>query len=450
MAFNVKIENFGKLANHEIRIDRFTVFAGPNNSGKSFVSKLLYSIFEAMRANHAEKYLFASIERVEFDLRWQYWNKLFFNEDSREPELELEFEKLKSLVTQRPLGNLGELDATVSDLVAQTDSILELATRIKESRGEAEIGIQKITEFTKSLTGLKDELTQLDSKTIIDRGRAYELNRNFIRNFQVSRVSQLRSQKKQSFVVDVENIGIFEFSENKFKLNLRNGWSDQLRQYSSVIYLESPIYLKLMSALEYGNANSQHLFGRTRISGVPGYFYDLVDALRFEFTGDVVFPELLNKLTSKEIMGGRIAISDNGDMSFQENGSRFSLPVTATGIANLGMLALLIERKVLDENSFLFIDEPEAHLHPAWQVIMAETLFELSRLGVHVVIATHSVDILKWLEVHVKQLPDQEKHIALNQFPVTDTVAGDDFDIRLADIKQKLTKPFADLYLKGI
>ena len=59
------------------------------------------------------------------------------------------------------------------------------------------------------------------------------------------------------------------------------------------------------------------------------------------------------------------------------------------GIANLGILALLIERKVLDKGTFLFIDEPEAHLHPAWQVIMAETLFELAKGGVNVVIATH-------------------------------------------------------------
>jgi len=28
------------------------------------------------------------------------------------------------------------------------------------------------------------------------------------------------------------------------------------------------------------------------------------------------------------------------------------------GIANLGILALLIERKVLDEDAFIFIDEP--------------------------------------------------------------------------------------------
>ena len=104
-------------------------------------------------------------------------------------------------------------------------------------------------------------------------------------------------------------------------------------------------------------------------------------------------------------MGGKIAISKSGNLLFQENERSFSLHTTAMGVANLGILALLIERKVLDKDTLLFIDEPEAHLHPAWQVVMAEALFELARQGVNVVIATHSIDILKWLEVHVKKNP---------------------------------------------
>ena len=39
----------------------------------------------------------------------------------------------------------------------------------------------------------------------------------------------------------------------------------------------------------------------------------------------------------------------------------------------------------------------------AWQVEMAAFLFELARQGVNVVISTHSMTILKWLEVHVKE-----------------------------------------------
>ena len=64
MAFKVKITNIGKLADAEIHIGDFTVFAGPNNTGKSFVSKLLYSLFNAMNANHAETYLNNLLEPV--------------------------------------------------------------------------------------------------------------------------------------------------------------------------------------------------------------------------------------------------------------------------------------------------------------------------------------------------------------------------------------------------
>ena len=170
----------------------------------------------------------------------------------------------------------------------------------------------------------------------------------------------------------------------------------------------------------------------------------------------MAFPDVYDNLTSEEIIGGRIAISETGDLSFRENGRNFSLPVTATGIANLGILALLIERKVLDKGTFLFIDEPEAHLHPAWQVIMAESLFELSRRGVNIAIATHSVDILKWLEVRAKKKPEDKQLIALNHFSATgvnqdhEENAEDDFETRMAEIKRELTKPFSDLYMEGL
>ena len=54
--FQCKNKNLGKLANNEIDISNFTVLSG-SNSGKSFISKVLYSIIKALRANHAKAYL---------------------------------------------------------------------------------------------------------------------------------------------------------------------------------------------------------------------------------------------------------------------------------------------------------------------------------------------------------------------------------------------------------
>ena len=41
------IENFAKIANADIEINGITVIAGENNTGKSTVGKVLYSIYSA-------------------------------------------------------------------------------------------------------------------------------------------------------------------------------------------------------------------------------------------------------------------------------------------------------------------------------------------------------------------------------------------------------------------
>ena len=142
-------------------------------------------------------------------------------------------------------------------------------------------------------------------------------------------------------------------------------------------------------------------------------------------------------------------MSETGDLEFHEKDKSIPLSLVSAGVANMGMLALLIERGALDQRSFLFIDEPESNLHPAWQVEMAEFLFELARQGVHVVVSTHSMTILKWLEVHVKEKPQDRELVKLNKFP-PDAEWNDDMDAVMAEVKQSLTKPFSDLYIQGL
>ena len=119
------------------------------------------------------------------------------------------------------------------------------------------------------------------------------------------------------------------------------------------------------------------------------------------------------------------------------------------GIANLGVLGLLAEQNILDKDSVLFIDEPEAHLHPGWQVVMIHALFELARGGVHVVMATHSSDILERLSALVKKNPGSEKMIALNHFSSDGVNKGGDKEFRkqMGGILKELTEAYSDSYM---
>lgn len=456
MSSRVKIRNIGKLADDEIRIGEFTVFAGPNNTGKSFVSKLLYSLFNAMNANHAETHISNLVGPVEEAIGRLLRQSITDDEDKRLSLLNEEIEALRIIAGKF---SIEEMQETVPSLLDQTRKLLDTLRDFTQLPLEAAKGhlrsafLDAFNKMMDDLLKLADMLIEENVKDLISSGVQYKIRDSLIQNFQVPRLSDLKGDEGKGGYVSVDNLEVAGITRGGVVFQMRDdAWKRQLYRYSKVIYLESPAYWKLKNAL--GNARfsfkSLYTGRRERLSGVPGYFYDLVEALESEYTGDMAFPKVYEKLTGKDVIGGKIAITENGDLSFQENGRSFSLPVTAMGVANLGILALLIERKVLDEDTLLFIDEPEAHLHPAWQVIMAEALFELAKGGVNVVIATHSIDILKWLEVHVKKNPEDERLVALNQFPVEKSETDEDFRMKLAKIKRELTEPFSQLFVDGI
>ncbi len=63
------IRNFGKLSRADVRVGNFTVLAGPNNTGKSFVAKLLYSIFNALNVDLEQERVFRLVSSLRFDAR---------------------------------------------------------------------------------------------------------------------------------------------------------------------------------------------------------------------------------------------------------------------------------------------------------------------------------------------------------------------------------------------
>ena len=453
MSFKVRIQNIGKLTDAEISIGEFTVFAGPNNTGKSFVSKLLYSFFDAMDSNHAATYINALVGSSE--AASEHLTRREITDDER-AELELLSSYIIKLRDAAEGAPIYKPEAIFPDLLSVAKDLLQIANTTQQLPLEGvyidlrESFIKTIQWMTDGLQKLIEIIEQANAKELINLGTQHKIRQNLIRNFQVSLIADLRDNIETTSEISAGQFGRFQFSPKNMEYATNKSRLGRLLPYVRVIYLESPVYWKLKSALESFQHGLYLGIGREQLNGVPGYFYDLARALRFEYTGGMAFPDVYERLTGKDVMGGKIAISKRGDLLFQENERNFPLHTTAMGVANLGILALLIERKVLDKDALLFIDEPEAHLHPAWQVIMAESLFELARQGVNVVIATHSIDILKWLEVHIKKKPEDERLVALNQFPVKNSEIDEDFKTKIASIKEELTKPFSDLYLEGL
>lgn len=107
--------------------------------------------------------------------------------------------------------------------------------------------------------------------------------------------------------------------------------------------------------------------------------------------------ELLEPL--EKAMGGTIDLDRNGRFYLVTEGGRMEMPLVAEGLRKLGMLARLIATGALLDKGCLFWDEPEANLNPKIIHQVANTIVELSRAGIQVFIATHSLFLMRELEI---------------------------------------------------
>jgi predicted ATPase len=111
--------------------------------------------------------------------------------------------------------------------------------------------------------------------------------------------------------------------------------------------------------------------------------------------------ELLAPLN--EAMDGTIELDKNGRFYFVSSRGRMEMPLVAEGLRKLAMLARLIATGALLDKGALFWDEPEANLNPKLIKKVAQSIVDLSAAGIQVFIATHSLFLLRELELRATQ-----------------------------------------------
>ena len=512
MNLRVHIQNIGKIKKGAITVRPFTILAGPNNTGKTLFSKTLYSVLDAMNNNLMLTSIQSYLTPLQESLRLLYFiemeltthkkldkkplNKVKVIEKKDSLRLKIksirtnikQLEKLfeKYSVQQKGSGFSSLTTKLQSDpkikeglnrVISDGQHILSFFDQITEEQFDF---LQLINDKKQAL--LKEQVKQsiqnlkvllnTPPANILNKGFSIVLQKNLIGSFQVPQLHKLiRNNNGEPASIRIEresNISQENQSSstlicqsaikgNYIKSNLSlKSWLEM--QYKSrVVYLESPTHWKLRNALmQFANRNE--FFHTTRKSLlVPKYWTDLNLMLMDEWSGEMAFPKIFQDLTENTLKG-KMTISESGSLQFKFKGDDTShaLPITATGVVQLGLLALLIERKVLDKGTVLFIDEPETNLHPAWKVKMMQTLFQLAKEGAYIVMATHSADMMKWLEVYLKNNPEDENLVAINQTftnqkdgsaEVMDS-AEQGLESQIKSVQENLIEPFLNLFLE--
>ena len=277
MSFKVEIKNIGKLADAELRIGKFTVFAGPNNTGKSFAAKLLYSLFESMNENYAETYINKLLKPVRDNLIKLMQRELPDDKESKLLLLLNEIKELESLA--RKADNFERLNEVCLSLRNRTEKMRQ--TGIDVSPTSSDILWKEYKDFDDSLNMMQETLDEFKTtpdqalgKSIVSSGMRNKIRQNLIQNFQIPNLSDLRSKENVSSEIKVEDFGKFGFSNGEGEFEISRTLLQQLQRYSNVIYLESPVYWKLRNALEDINPSLEFSGrrGRWRLTGRPRIF----------------------------------------------------------------------------------------------------------------------------------------------------------------------------------
>lgn len=100
----------------------------------------------------------------------------------------------------------------------------------------------------------------------------------------------------------------------------------------------------------------------------------------------------------EDALGGSVSLESSGFYLHTEDG-KMEINLVAEGLRKLAMLARLIATGELLAQGFLFWDEPEANLNPAIIKKLAPVIFSLARSGIQVFIATHSLFLLRELQL---------------------------------------------------
>ena len=469
MDFKVKINNIGKLKNAAITVRPLTILAGPNNTGKTFFSKTLYSVFNAMNSDLIGEHIFHRCVRpvyrtlrvLEFWFQYAEKSNKIKNTNmtdlikSKKTNLEEIMKKVDFIIKKidapfSPSTNTSEIGKILDSLITQYKELIPLCEKLKLNKlFDTDI----LKQINKNISDL-EEIKKTEPEMLQIKGLIHCVKENLTRNFQTSDLQKLTRDNTQPATINIENICAMTIDQNNIQtLEPSTKGLNVLRDCSRVIYLESPFFWKLRDALSSVRRNPVWRASSRKSLLVPRYFSDLSTMLLDKLSGDIAFPNILDNI--KTAINGQIIIDEGGSLQFKESkGNSHALHITATGVTQLGMLALLIEKKILDKGTVLFIDEPETNLHPAWQVEMIAVLFKLIKEGVHVIMATHSADILKWLEVYLGKNPDDTQLVALNEMALNEDGeafvinSSDNIQEKVATIKENLTKPFLDLFLK--
>ena len=362
----------------EVSLDPLCVIAGVNDNGKSTIGKVVFCVIKAL--NHYKTDLNVSKEKeVEEFLARVYFG---LREAIKQDHMAEVWPKVReSLTTELPIENIRQ----VFD---------ELALVLYERESLDSDGVILLQRYRHELNALLDQPE--DQRSILENA--------FTRVFAAEFDSQVLLSGAQEGLIQVweNNLQLIHLSinsNNEVKLNV----DIEPMIIRDATFIETPLILNFHDLLIRSQTQLEERDPRKL--GRPYttlHIKDLFEKLRVPVLPPVLVeasPNVSILKYIKAVVDGELSYDKSlRNFVFKRDSENISIKNTASGIKVFGLLQILLANEFITKNTLVVFDEPENHLHPKWQLKLAEVLVELVSQGVYIIVSSHSPYMIEALE----------------------------------------------------
>ena len=412
----LSIRNVGKLKEADVEINGITVITGENDTGKSTVGKVLWSVFNSFYKVYEQ----IEKERIDFvnGQIYGYIRNLDKTDNVKKKTLDMATdiiqnysiyyrneENIKSYITKKFKENNYFIDnERIEELIASIYTILNIIdTQIISFIIDEKLSVEFNEEIINKKIG-KGSFANI------------ELNiRNKILNFNIEEG------------IDVAG----EFVENL------KGDIDDFDLATEAVFIDNPFIIDdIENIFEQKKKNyRQHLVSKL-------YYNRNENTVKKMYVNEKL-EKIYKKLNS--VASGKITIK-NLDVYYKDSKIEINAKNLSTGLKTFAIIKMLLQNGTLEENGTIILDEPEIHLHPEWQIKFAELIVLLQKeFGMHILLTTHSPYFLKAIQVYSKkyEISDKCKYY-MSELDGEQAILVDKTN-NLEDIFYQLTIPFENL-----
>ena len=381
-----RFKNIGPVKDAEVELGDFTIIAGRNNTGKTYLVYTLYSFLEAWKDGFDLKAILEHTMDDSFEIPDLYSIADDLRRDgcASFPLEKREFSQHQEKFIQ-----------ALARKFSQRDFPIVFSTKLSEFE-QSSIEAKFNEDFTNASHNVKGRFSggvslsmKYDGNNIIvnaDSERNLERNPNLdIYTGHLYVALLFCHQLPEPFILSAERFGISLF-------------------YKELDFTKNQLVDLLQ---KMGDTKSREAISPFRLIDKATSRYALPIKNNIDYTRDIAFLQerkseiFENKLFDdiKDMMDGYYVSSDDGIRFISKargKGRSFNIPLHLASSSVRGLSDFYFFLKhVANKNHLLIVDEPESHLDTSNQILLARLLARCVRAGLKVLITTHSDYLIK-------------------------------------------------------